>query len=235
MKQWTTQWDIVTHTIGTHLITAHRTQSFIGYFCLGTLAWSPLKFRWEIVALSHCSYVTVICSYTVRSLRDISKSRCHWICSLWTWRNRQSLSYSRISQTFMQPEGSILYSQKLSTGPHPEPDQSSPYHTVLSKFHFNIIHSPTSFLLRFHQYPICIRFSPVRATCSFHHILLDLIILIILGASTSYKPDRIILCTRRCCQKLRSRGTLQCSWLRHCAKPEGRGVNFWCHWTFQST
>jgi hypothetical protein len=34
--------------------------------------------------------------------------------------------------------------QESSTGPHPEPDKSSPYHTILSKIHFNTIHPPTS-------------------------------------------------------------------------------------------
>jgi hypothetical protein len=34
----------------------------------------------------------------------------------------------------MQPEGSLPCSQEPSIGPYPEPDQSSPYHTVLSIF-----------------------------------------------------------------------------------------------------
>jgi hypothetical protein len=43
-------------------------------------------------------------------------------------RSCQSLSYSSISQ----PEGLSPCSQEPSTGPHPEPDQSSPYHPILS-------------------------------------------------------------------------------------------------------
>jgi hypothetical protein len=39
----------------------------------------------------------------------------------------------------MEPKGSLLCSQEPSTGPYPEPDQSS-----LSKIHFNIVHPPTS-------------------------------------------------------------------------------------------
>jgi hypothetical protein len=31
----------------------------------------------------------------------------------------------------MEPKGSSLCSQELSTSPYPEPDQSSPYHPIL--------------------------------------------------------------------------------------------------------
>jgi hypothetical protein len=59
-------------------------------------------------------------------------------------RSCQSLSYSRISQHFMEPEGSLPYSQQSSTGPYPEPDQSSPYHPYRFKIRFNIILPPKS-------------------------------------------------------------------------------------------
>jgi hypothetical protein len=35
-----------------------------------------------------------------------------------------------VSQHFMEPEGSIPNSQKLSTCPYPEPDQSSPHYPI---------------------------------------------------------------------------------------------------------
>jgi hypothetical protein len=45
--------------------------------------------------------------------------------------SRQSLSYSRISKHFIEPEGSLPYSQELSTGLYTQPDESSPYHSIL--------------------------------------------------------------------------------------------------------
>jgi hypothetical protein len=45
----------------------------------------------------------------------------------------------------MDPESSLPCSQESSTGPYPEPDRASPYHLILSKIHFNIIHPPMSF------------------------------------------------------------------------------------------
>jgi hypothetical protein len=45
-------------------------------------------------------------------------------------RRSQICSYSRISQHFMEPEGSLPCSQEPSTGPYPELDQSNPYHPI---------------------------------------------------------------------------------------------------------
>jgi hypothetical protein len=39
--------------------------------------------------------------------------------------------YSRSPQHFTEPEGSLPCSQQPSTGPYPEPYQSSPYRTIL--------------------------------------------------------------------------------------------------------
>jgi hypothetical protein len=40
----------------------------------------------------------------------------------------------------MEPEGSLLRSQEPSTCPYPEADQSPPYHSILFRIHFSIIH-----------------------------------------------------------------------------------------------
>jgi hypothetical protein len=47
-------------------------------------------------------------------------------------RSCQLCSYSSTSEHFMEPEGSLLCSQEPSTGLYPEPDQSNPYHRILS-------------------------------------------------------------------------------------------------------
>jgi hypothetical protein len=73
-------------------------------------------------------------------------------------RSCQLCSYSRTSQHFMEPEGTLPCSQEPSTGPYSDPDQSNPYHrSYLSKIHFDIV---LVFLVVFsfwhsHQCPIC--------------------------------------------------------------------------------
>jgi hypothetical protein len=44
----------------------------------------------------------------------------------------------------MEPEGSLQCSQEPSAGLYAEPVQSGPYHPILYKIHFNIIHPPIS-------------------------------------------------------------------------------------------
>jgi hypothetical protein len=47
-------------------------------------------------------------------------------------RSCQLCNYSRTSQDFMEPEGSLPCSQEPSTGPYSEPDQPNPYIHFLS-------------------------------------------------------------------------------------------------------
>jgi hypothetical protein len=56
-------------------------------------------------------------------------------------RSRQLCSYSRTSQHFIEPAGSLPCSQEPSTSPYPEPDQSNSYHPILCR------------VLYYHQYP----------------------------------------------------------------------------------
>jgi hypothetical protein len=99
-------------------------------------------------------------------------------------RSRQFCSYSRISQHFMEPEGSLSCSQEPSTSIYPEPYQSNPYnpiHFILST-HLRLWSSywSLSFWLS-HQYHECIPLLSIRAILPAHHILLDFIIPMITG------------------------------------------------------
>jgi hypothetical protein len=100
----------------------------------------------------------------------------------------------------MEPEGSLPHSQELSTCPYPEPDQSTPQHSILSLRSILILSThlhlgfpgglfpsvfPTNNLYAFLSFPI-------RATCP-AHLILYLIILIVLGEE--YKSRTSSLCS----------------------------------------
>jgi hypothetical protein len=104
------------------------------------------------------------------------------------FRSRQLSSYSRTSQHFMEPEGTLLCSQEPSTDPYPEPDQSNPSHpislrSILILSTYLRLGLPSGlFPFGFPTYILyAFLFSSLRATRPANLILLDLITLIILG------------------------------------------------------
>jgi hypothetical protein len=82
-----------------------------------------LRMREALIQLSHTS-----------SLRGAEALRKNiWLHGAEPFlRSRQLRSYSRISRHFMESECSLPCSQEPSIGTYPEPDQSSPYHPILS-------------------------------------------------------------------------------------------------------
>jgi hypothetical protein len=125
-----------------------------------------LNFASSLLTLSICHNAFSVSTSdkntrTIEKIGSISHSVTHGAEPF--LRSCQLCSHSRTSQYFMEPEGSLPRSQEPSTGPCPEPDRSNPYHTYLSKIHFNIVQLPMSWssqwFLSFwisHQYPICI-------------------------------------------------------------------------------
>jgi hypothetical protein len=99
----------------------------------------------------------------------------------------------------MAHEGSSPCSQEPSTGPYPEPDQSSPYHPILPLQDLSKYYPPT-YIFVFLVVSFILPFSPIIYVCSsspfmLHDllILLDLTILIKLGHE--YKLRSAWLCS----------------------------------------
>jgi hypothetical protein len=119
--------------------------------CLGTRWSNMLQYLHCMVSsLTHLHHEVQICSqvfffpYTCSRIRIryfISQPSCkttHEVVHSLTHRaepfsrSRWLCSYSGTSQHFMEPKGSLPWSQEPSTGPYPNPDQSNPRHLIPS-------------------------------------------------------------------------------------------------------
>jgi hypothetical protein len=116
----------------------------------------------------------------------------------WSWALLEELSIVQLLKNFPAFYGNRSFITVVSIL-----SQINSIHTIasyLSKIHFNNVHSHTSWSFQwslsfwvYRQYPLCIPFIPIRATCPVHLILLDLIILIRLGEK--FKLWRAALCS----------------------------------------
>jgi hypothetical protein len=48
-----------------------------------------------------------------------------------SWEANSYSATKEIPNIFIEPEGLLLCSQEPAAGPYPDPDESSPYHTIL--------------------------------------------------------------------------------------------------------
>jgi hypothetical protein len=141
---------------------------------------------WTVIALSTKTALIISLSNKVHPYlgKYLTNSLTHGAEPV--LRRYQLCSSSRISQHFMEPEGLLSCLQESSTGLHPQPDRSSPYHPIYLRsililsthLHLGLPSglSPSGFPTNILHKLFC---SPIRATCHAYHIL-DLHILIIL-------------------------------------------------------
>jgi hypothetical protein len=137
----------------------HHLRPCLHYVYVTGIAESLLERHFGFIKSNHVD--SSICSEQLQLNEAEHYSRCHQFCS-----------HSRTSQHFMEPEGSLPYSQELSTSPYAEPDQHNESPTPCPIFPRSILILSTN-----------LRFLPIHATCCTHSILLHLVGLIIQDVS----------------------------------------------------
>jgi hypothetical protein len=104
--------------------------------------------------------------------------------------------HPRISQDFMQPEGSLLCLQELYTGPYPQPHQSNPYNLILSHQDTSKYFPPTYVLVFPDRYEICFTPRPLYSRrnnpMSALHARLDVFQNLVAGGRSMSAPPQEI-------------------------------------------
>jgi hypothetical protein len=73
----------------------------------------------------------------------------------------------------MKPEGSLPRSQEPATGPYPQPDESSSYHTLILHLHLHLF-----LFRRSNQFPVGMNIKHVtyyKFVMTTHHLSIDLL------------------------------------------------------------
>jgi hypothetical protein len=87
-----------------------------------------------ISVLHKAAFFSSVAVYTVFELFGVCDAKTHFLNRSLTnsveLSTTRMCSRARTSRHFIEPEGSLSLPQEPSTCPYPEPDQSSPYHSI---------------------------------------------------------------------------------------------------------
>jgi hypothetical protein len=87
---------------------------------------------WNSPSLPRHDDIVVYIHYLHTTLYFLTDLQTNYLCGAEVLvQGLRSFSYSRNSQYFMEPQDTLMCSQELSTGHYPEPDEWSPYQSIL--------------------------------------------------------------------------------------------------------